>query len=161
MKLILASLVALFLAVPTAASTHLRMPAQGNLATEIQGELTIDVEHTTGDDVSVACNMILLAAFDASYKQVYGFDGMIVAIEAEVVVPDGGVDRRKLGTSTASYVVYWVGAALIPCLDHSPLPYPPHTYKLTHSCLNYYFPQTTTALPLLQERSFCKERLLD
>ncbi|KAI2503928.1 hypothetical protein MHU86_10494 [Fragilaria crotonensis] len=83
------------------------MPAQDNLATAIQGELTIDVEHTTGDDVSVACNMILLAAFDASYKQVYGFDGMIVAIEAEAVVPDGGVDRRKLRTSTASYVVYW------------------------------------------------------
>jgi hypothetical protein len=125
MKLILASLVALLLAVPVAASAHLRTPAQNHVATAIQGELTIDIERTTGDDVSVVCNMILLEAFDASYKQVYGVDGMIAAIEAETVVPDGGVARRKLGSSTASYLVYWVGTVLMECLDHLSLPFAP------------------------------------
>lgn len=113
MNLIFASLLALGMAVPAQSSAYLRMPpAQHDLANTREGEISIQIGETTGEDMSVACNMILLEAFDASYKEVYGFDGMMVAIEAETVVPESGdgVVRRKLGKSTTSYVIYWVSA---------------------------------------------------
>ena len=112
MNFILKALIALSLAVPALSSVYLQLPTEHDLTEFHEGELSIEVSPTIGADMSVVCNMILLQAFDASYKQVYGYDGMMVAIEAETVVPNTGVVRRRLGTYTTSYVVSWVSAQM-------------------------------------------------
>jgi hypothetical protein len=111
MNFILKSLIALGMAVPALSSVYLHFPTEKDLVNGIHGELSIEISGTTGDDMSEACDTILLQAFDASYKQVYGFDGMMVVIEEETVVPEatgGGAVRRRLPYSTWNYVVNFV-----------------------------------------------------
>ena len=56
-----------------------------------EGEVYVEIDSTTGELDSL-CRIIFMDAFNDSYDQVYGIDGMTVVIESEKAIP-GSVDN--------------------------------------------------------------------
>ena len=124
--------------------------ATTNLSTE-EGEVYVEIDSTIGDLDSL-CRIVFMDAFNDSYDQVYGIDGMTVVIESEEAIPP---DVKNLAAPRGGYLwkTYYVSRpeCLEPCafLLYATLPicqYANMPCQLTELCSTF----PTVALPSLQ-----------
>ena len=111
MKLFVSALIALGLAVDSVSSTYLRTTqSDAGLATKKldveEGEVNIEMDNVDGD-ISVMCRIVFMDAFNDSYDQVYGVDGMTVVIEAEEPIP-ADTENHLTRMSTIMWYTYYV-----------------------------------------------------
>ena len=111
MKLFVSALIALGLAVDSVSSTYLRTTQTNasldtkNLGVE-EGEVNIEMDNVDGD-ISAMCRLVFMDAFNDSYGQVYGVDGMTVVIEAEEPIP-ADTENHLTRMSTIMWYTYYV-----------------------------------------------------
>jgi hypothetical protein len=71
-----------------------------------EGEVNIEMDNVDGD-ISAMCRIVFMDAFNDSYGQVYGVDGMTVVIEAEEPIP-ADTENHLTRMSTIMWYTYYV-----------------------------------------------------